>query len=74
MMARSRGYSAVLNKYNPGGPYVNTAGWHLKSLTEAYETSEDNRMAANEAALVVMIAVPAQWLDKLGVAVIAMPK
>lgn len=43
-MSRAPGYRSVLNKYNPGGPCVNTAGWHLKSLTEAYETSEDNRM------------------------------
>lgn len=50
MMAEPQplGCRSGLKKQHPGGPCVNTAGWHLKPFTEAYETSEDNRMAATK--------------------------
>ena len=54
---------SVLNKQHPGGPCVNTAGWQLNSVTEAYETSEGSRVTANEAAWVMFFdSVPPHGL------------
>lgn len=74
MMAEPQplGCRSALRKQHPGGPCVNTAGWHLKPFTEAYETSEDNRMAATKPHwwCFMFLPSPVPWPDKLAVTVI----